>query len=432
MRAAAAAVLLAACARGDAARPQPDAGAEGAAPIRDFASGTRLRARAFAWGDVEALRAFRDTTLGIDCAFDLPGAVPRCLPAKRALHREGVGPYADRLCAEPWAATDVAAEHAVVLPADACAASPVVHRAGPVETRSAWFRDGERCARATTTVTMQPLAEVVPAESFVAAHEENARREGPIDARALVADDGARLVVGGFDRARGEVVLPDDAADGLLRWLPARVAFRNAGAEPPPWCSTAATKIAASATCPLSAVLVLEGSCGRGVFHALGDPAPDCLPGSFAFVVGPPIAPAAFARATYADVGSGPVRRRSFDGVVLGALVDAASGEPCVVAPAADDVSRCLPAQSELVAYFADDACATPAFAHPLTGCESGALATLVRDGAKAYAVGAEVSSLFELRGGACAPFTPTVRSRTFEARELPPSRFARAREVDD
>ncbi len=411
--------------------PGADASAT-AAPLRDFTSGTRLLAERWELEDVEVLRGFHDTVLDVACDFDLPGATRRCLPAASAIHREGVGPYADSACSEPWAAADAQAAFAIVTPRDACAASPVVHRTGPIEVRTAFFRDGERCVRAAFSVDMQPLREVVPAESFVAAHEENEGREGRVDARVLVADDGARITVGGFDRVRSEVVAPDDAADGTLRWLPSRVAFRNAGAEPPAHCATAATKIASSAVCPLSAVLVLDGACGRGRFYALGAPVADCLAGSFAFGVGDPIPADAFARATWADRGSGAVRRRSFDGVTLGSLVDAESGEPCTVATASDGVPRCLPERSELVVYFADATCETPAFAHPLSGCETGAWATLVRDGSRAYEVIGEAAALYESRGDACAAFAPTVPSRAFAARELPASRFAPARALRD
>lgn len=426
------ALLLVACARGDAARPTPDAGASTGPLLRDFASGTRLVAQRWAFDGMEVLRDFHDTALDLSCSFDLPAAKRRCLPARRAIHREGVGPYADSACSEPWAAAEAQAPFAIVTPRDACAASPVVHRTGPIEERTAFFHDGGRCVRGTFTVAMQPLREVVPDESFVAAHEENEAREGRIDARVLVADDGARVVTAGFDRARNEVVAPDDAADGTLRWLPSRVAFRNAGAEPPAHCSTAATKIASSAMCPLSAALVLDGVCGRGTFYALGAPVPDCIEGSLAFVVGDPIPVGAFERATYADRGSGAVRWRTFDGVTFGTLVDAPSGEPCTVVTAADGVPRCLPEQAELVAYFADATCETPAFAHPLTGCENGPWPTLVRDGAKAYEVIGVVTTLYESSRGACVPFVPTVPSRSLSARELPASRFAAARELDD
>lgn len=431
-RALAAALVLVACARGEPARPTPDAGAPSPAPLRDFASGTRLHVVRWVFDDVEMVRELHDVALDVACDFDLPGATRRCLPSARAVHREGAGPYADAACAEPWAASEAQAPFAVVTPRDACAGAPVVHRTGPIEERTAFFRDGDACVRAAFTVTMQPLREVIPADSFVAAHEQNERRDGRIDARVLVADDGARVTIGGFDRVRGEVVAPDDAADGLLRWLPARVAFRNAGADPPAHCAAAATKIASSASCALSAALVLEGICGRGRFHALGAPIADCIAGSLAFALGDAIPADTFVRATYTDRGWGDVRRRSFDDVMLGGLVDAASGEPCRVVLASDGVPRCLPDEVAFVAYFADPACETPAFARPITGCEIGAPRTLVRDGARAYEVVGTAASLYESRGGACAPFEPTVASELLSVRELAASRFAAARELRD
>jgi hypothetical protein len=290
----------------------------------------------------------------------------------------------------------------------------------------------------------------LPAETFVRAVEQTEPRAGLMDARVLVGDDGSRRVVGGFDRARLEAMRVGTTEDGQRRWVPVRTAFVGAG-DPSfdaACAAVVATKIGRTATCPLSAAVVLEGTCGGGRYFALGDQvaAPfqrdamnACIataaPDFVAFRLGAAVAASAYVPVTSFEIGTPRVRRRglgasSDQAVTWGELVDAATNETCEIFETADGSLRCLPAAAESVSFFADAACSlnAPAFARATTGCEAAAAPTLVHDTlktpARAFLVGAELSAIYALEGGRCAPFTPTVTSRMFAAAELPTSTF--------
>lgn len=427
---------------------------------RDFASGARLRARIWRiGGSVDVLRAFHDTALDVDCAFlddagahAAPGASYVCVPSPAATHRDGVGPFADRDCTEPVGAVAPgdAPSFVVVEPRDACAAPPVVHRAGPiVASRVPYERDASgACVRGAAPIAWAPLGERLADDALVRAVEAPEDRGGRIAARVLVASDGARQVVGGLD-ARGRSVAPAVATDGATRWLPSRVAFVGAGDvrfEDASCTHPVATKLAHDAICPLDAALAFEGACGVGALYALGvpvDPAATfqlgdrgCAPARGAsavraFELGAPLAAASFEAAEPEELGVGAARRRAFAAtngraVVLREPVDAATGQPCVVTTTADGALRCAPAVRASVAFFADDACTEPAFVDPISPCDPSAEApAAVRGGddpPAIFVVTREIARVFARRGSGCAPFDPPVASRAFAVAEGDPA----------
>jgi len=432
-----------------------------AAPPRDFASGSRLRARYHRVDDlVDVLVGFHDAMLAVDCAFADeqgghlgPGATAYCLPDGMARHREGSGPYLDGQCTEAVGVAPPsggAGAFAVVQPRDACTRAPVVYAARSAELRRVYVKEASGLCVLGDRIVVQPFGDRVPEGTFVRATEVAEVSPARIGARVLVAEDGARVVVGGYDRVRGEAVRVGDAGDGEARWVPSRVAFRGTGellfgdatcAQP------VATKIARTATCPLSGAVVLEGACGGGTYHALGEPlaaafgvsaSGACVraesSATFVVALGEAVPASAFSVATVVDVGGARVRRRSTRGdgpeaVTWTEIVDVATSEACVVAPATDGTLRCLPGAAEVVNLYAEDTCASPAFAHPLTGCEGGRFARVVRDAldtpARAFEATGDLAVAFTRDpSGRCTRFTPAVPSRLFAARELPPSRF--------
>lgn len=435
------------------------------APPRDFASGTRLRARYRVVGDlVEVFTTFHDVKLDLDCAFEDetgshvgPRASSYCYPAGLARHREKSGPYLDAACTVPAAPAPVsgAASYVLVEPSDACTTAPKVYVARPPKKQRTFSSDGNGGCSAGAVASVQAIGELLPMDAFVRAVEQIEPRPGRIGARVLVGDDGSRRVIGGYDRARDEAVRAGMSEDGIPRWLPSRTAFVGAG-EPlfaDAACSVpAAAKIARTATCPLSAALVLKGSCGIGSYFVLGEPlssvfrgaANECAAGSpldvLAFRLGAAIAPASYEPIVAVDVGGARVRRRGIGGVEGApvAWTDVVAGvtnEPCVVVPSADGTLRCLPARSEGVVLFADEACTEPAFARP-TACANGDEPRYVRDAfeatPKAYEVARELDVVYELGVRGCVEFTPPVASRSFAVREIDTRRFPMAVEKMD
>lgn len=459
------ALLTAACDLGEAAGPRFDSSATPVVvvPPRDFVSGARLHAKYdVVDGVVEVLVGFHDVELDADCAFEDsdgahvgPGGASYCVPDGVARHRRDQGPYLDAACKVPVAATpgSGAATYALVEPNDACTTAPEVRRALPPSTRRIYASDVDGRCTSAGAASVQALGELAPADTFVRAVEEIEPRAGRIGARVLVGDDGSRHVIGGFDVVRGEASRVGTTEDGMRRWLPARPAFVGAGA--PLFADAAcgvpvASKIGRTATCPLSAAIVLEGLCGTGKFFAIGaqissvfqrDAKNACVGGPagsvLAFRLGAPIADAAYEPAVSLDVGTSRVRRRgaAADGdtpVVWTDLIDSVTGEPCAVYPTADGSLRCLPKASAGVAFFADPGCTEPAFALP-TGCETGADAHFVHDSfdvaARAFEVVRPIDAIYEVASGGCARFTPTVESRLYAVKELDTTTFPLANE---
>lgn len=435
------------------------------APPPDFASGTRLRARYhLVEGVFQVFTTFHDAALGLDCAYQDesgahvgPLASSYCLPQGMAKHREGVGPFVDRACTVPAAtappaSTAGAAPYAVVQPLDACATELAAFAALPPRVELTFEKDAGGACRPGPRIRVHRFGDRLSAGTFVRATEQVEPRPGRIDARVLVGDDGSRRVVGGFDRHRMEATRIGITEDGVRRWVPARSAFIGAG-EPifaDPACAVpVASKIGRTATCPLSAAVVLEGTCGRGRYLALGDrvpspfrrderdacaatPAPEVL----AFRVGPATSAASYAPIASFEIGTPRVRRRGIGvggdrAVVWDDVIDAATDESCQVVETQDGSLRCLPAAAEAVFLFADDGCTAPAFARATTGCEVGVAPRFVRDvftePSRAFLVTAELRAVYTLQGGRCTRFGPMVASRTFAVEEVATVTFPRA-----
>jgi len=448
------------------------------APVvpRDFASGTRLRARVHVVGErVPVLAGFRDLVLGIECAFLdddgqslIPDGVAYCLP-RTVSHVEGRGPYLDTACASPAALSpgasargEEAPRYGRVVRDDACAAPPSLHELGPEVTRRAFVRSPSGACQVTTTQAMRPLAAEIPLSTFARAKEQVEAREGASEAsrigiRVLIGEDGSRVEIGGWDRERREASRVTRFADGTRRWATERLAF--GGEQLDPGCSTPAlTKIARTAVCPVGAGLLFEGSCGFGTFVELGPSAPLSYVGTpgaceanregarAVFGVGAVIPPSSYApveereigergESSGASAGDPGVRRRGYGvpgepSAVWREVVDGATGQACEVRPARDGALRCLPVAAELVNRFADPACTEPAFSHPLNGCETEAsfprfVHAQLEEPPRGLEVLREIAITYAVTtDGRCGEVREPSAARAFAVREVPAARF--------
>lgn len=428
----------------------------GSSAARDFASGSRLRARIYVMDGAAVLAGFHDRELGIDCTFgDENGEhlgpsmaghrVRTCLPTALARHREGVGPYADLGCTKKagFVVEGEAPDYGVNEPVDACASGPVVHRAGEVERgRPFWTIDSEGECTRRTGLAFARLEEAVPDGTFVRAEETVEPRGGRIAARVLRSADGARQVIGGWDAVRDAAVTPVVTEDGVRRWAPVDVAFvgGQGGEYVDASCTLpAATKIRRNAVCPLSAGYAFVGSC-RARFHRLGvereqviyrrDDAGVCtktLASSFVYEVGDAILSSVFEPVVFRESGFGRVRRRGVataggDLVTLDTIVDARAGVPCAPALVAGRL-RCAPVAKAAVLRFADAACTELAF-EEVFPCEADEPSTRVRsaDDAHVYEVVREVPIAYEMGPAGCERHVTEVPVRVFALRELDPA----------
>lgn len=354
------------------------------APRAHFAGGGRLRAQ---WwelpGGVTLFRQFFDTARGEPCQFDGllgPSGLDRCLPlAHVELFRASVTDFADPACTEPAIAVVGTTLPSVVveLPDDACAGEPAVFGLGP-ELTSHYRRDpGGACVPATTR-SFYRVGSPLPLDRFVGAAAVVEPTGDRIAGYTLTTGDGARQVIGGWDRDRDERVAesPELAAD---RWTPRGIAYAFGATFADPACTRpVAQKLGDSAVCPITTVL------GAGGAHVAGpavdprslfghDGAGACVAtpidrDDLRFVeVGAPIAIDALAPLPTVDHGTDRVHRRdaaSPDGTPIlprstSPLFDTATGQPCDIRVATDGVPRCLPQRFD-GGYFADAACTRP------------------------------------------------------------------------
>lgn len=458
---------LSSCDQGDVA--EPIFRQVRVAPARDFTSGARLKARFYVVdGLVEVFTTFHDAMLDVDCAFEDengahvgPGNASYCLPPGMARHREGKGPYLDDACTvrAAFAPPGVlgGAMYALDEPVNACMTAPAVYRTKPAVRREAFVKDDTGECLSAGPMEMQPLAAVVPLETFVRAVEKSEDRPGRIGVRVLLGDDGSRRVVGGFDRVRNEPVRVGIGDDGARRWLPARIAFAGNGDDvyADAACSKRlASKIARTATCPLGAAVVLEGTCGIGHYFELGPAlasvfardaqnvcSPDRASDVLAFALGAPIAPSVYEPVVTMDIGTPRARRRGVGAwgdtvIAWDEVIDSMTGEACNVVATADGTLRCLPALAVPVAFFADEACTERAVARTITGCDQGADPHFVRDALEQPSLPFEVvrvvDAIYTQETTGCERFPPPVPSRFFAVKDVDVARFPTAMEGRD
>src|SRR5262249_40318815 len=118
----------------------------------------------------------------------------------------------------------------VVRPDDACAGPPKLYtRGGPLPLATFYTgRLGAGFAQSAAPTSASSLGDLVPLDACVAAREVVEDRGGRIASLALLADDGAREVISGYDTQRREPSwVPPSGWIGVSTptWLPARFAW---------------------------------------------------------------------------------------------------------------------------------------------------------------------------------------------------------------
>jgi hypothetical protein len=449
MRRAGVACLVAACSTGAVSTPvNENTGAE---------TKTRLRPHVWSADGVELLRWFYDSKRKEDCAFidngiahTGPGPTYWCLPRNSVTHDAtgGLAIFSDARCSAPLALAnpEVAAAYVIVRGANSCAEPLRVFRAAPAQTVTPYVFDGTKCAPATASVATHALGDEIPLDAFVSAGEVASPLGGPIARLELVGSDGSRQTIGGFDEARRfAVAASDPAAKGDFRWFPTRLAFEAAGTilyRDAACKTTAPTKVARDALCPLGASFLFDGMCGEGTFYARGEalnvatlyeksPLGVCVPsndeaGVVAYERGAELSREAFVAAAKAERGDGRIHLRGWaEGtrpVMWTDFFDSNIGETCT-----PDEGRCLPGGSASVTLWADASCTRPAFEEPDDGCGKKPIPKWVRSEGKAYSVKGEVAPLYEREraGDACKKHEPVVPSHGFEVEAVEMGRFA-------
>jgi len=191
-----------------------DAGVVDAGPVvQDWQSGTRLRARVRSGEGARIFVGWFDTKLNEACAF-LPaedGRI-RCLPDNHAFVT-----YADSACTQPLDVSGLAMAPAPLYGTSSDACEHTVYRGdGDVTAlRNEYVRStGGACTFTNQQGWEYEGATHVDASEFVAATITTRPIDAALDARVLVADDGAQRILGGRDIAHDVDCALASAPDG--------------------------------------------------------------------------------------------------------------------------------------------------------------------------------------------------------------------------
>jgi hypothetical protein len=254
----------------------------GPSPIVE--SGSRLEALYYELDGLRVFVGFRDIARNEDCAFGAglsnapgPGGVSYCLPSNAGLIVE----YSDPACTQPIVEVPdgMTPKEVVIAPDDTCAAFPTVRAIGAVvNVDTIYQRDsaGGCYEIFASGNVVREVGDEIPIDDFVRAVETETPARERIGRVDLVADDGARLAVAGYDEARRETVLPWTNGN---RWLARGIAAGDALLAPGSLYADTHCRVGVAqvfrdeASCPFTiAAEVSAGSCGQPHFnlHQIG------------------------------------------------------------------------------------------------------------------------------------------------------------------
>lgn len=332
------------------------------APVT-FASGSRLHAMFHEVDGVKLLVGWQDTQLGKPCTF-LGG---RCVPGTTRHESDSLALFDDPACTsrviqkpgesdfDP--AFDVVAigsaqcdEVTLYLPGEAIVPLRVYRHGASGACEETFFAGGE--------VLRLNAIGADGNEPFVRAHEENDGAGGRIVTRWLVADDGARQIVGGWDVERNVRV---EVPNGARRWYPQDRAAIASEARCP--------GVATSYACEPAAVFIGGDGCREPDVYAVGARLADDACGASAgrsYEVLSAIPNELFAPAKGVDVGAARIRLTMFARgsderpIAPRRFFDTEAGVPCSPNGSADkpDELRCRPdADSRVAPAYAEEGC---------------------------------------------------------------------------
>lgn len=373
------------------------------APPVEAEDGSRLIAEYFELDGMSVFRRWHDLERGEACRFDAtpePDGGYHCFPADRIDFDPTAHTwFEDAACTVPLFSV---AEWPVPLPVlsrprDACAEPPRLFTQGEPRYFAFYYRlsaEGD-CFGEDIGAEYRPLGAEIPAASFVRAEAVVDDVAEGVGRATLVAEDGARQLGSAIDMAFGDRVEARDVVGGR-RFAPTQIAFdfRNADVLGPglyadAGCQRAvASKIARSASCPITSVLVYgefqgcegypetfarAGAVVSGdALHAL-DAAGSCTPSPRAgndSIFVETMEPRETSPAAMRWLGGERILRR-WDTTLGGRIIvpdmtsserffDTAWDVSCAIAPDARGVDRCLPVNVSGLGSYADASCTEP------------------------------------------------------------------------
>ncbi len=460
----------------------PDGGAVDAAPaapLPDFASGTRLRAMVYqATGGAKQWHGWYDNQLKSVCTFaGAEDGATRCLPTG-----EYTSYYADAECKTPvYHHNGTCAKPAFVwVSGDTCGNTRPIYDLGAAITPAAlYYRPGLTCSPTEIpgNGTLHALTKR-PASDFVPATQVNdARGNGGLAMTFLKAADGAIQPVEMFDNVRQTQCRPGiyaTAANSFAdRCVPSAQAIASAGTA---FFSdaTCATLLAHTNTClenkvKVEVLVTLDysdvcapkyvysyaelGAKWSGQVHQ-GSPAQCSVTNITAFTqfqIGAAITPASLPQLTTVDVGTGRIKARYFksssdERLIFSTFVDSDSGQACRPLLTSDGL-RCVDSRSSDYSSYSDDQCQKQVVyvGKPAMGCTAKPPAITTASISpvdvcqpnhhRVFSVGAAIGSqsVYTLNQGVCdVTGTDPNNLVFFDTTEIPPSTLGQIQDVTE
>jgi hypothetical protein len=250
----------------DAAAPAVEAGIDAGPVVQDWQSGSRLRARVRSGEGASIFIGWFDSKFNQACAFArAEDGLLRCLPDTHAIVT-----YADSACTQPLDVSGTAPQPTPLYGTSSDVCDRTVYRAeGNVTAlRNEYVRStGGGCTFTNQSGWEYEGATRVDPSEFVAATISTRPIDAALEARVLVADDGAQRVLGGRDIAHDAPCTLGSAADGTSVCAPSTDWKLPLGT-----CAGASFSLCASSPAPTAVSVPL----GCGVIGAMLGPSNVC------------------------------------------------------------------------------------------------------------------------------------------------------------
>lgn len=434
-----------------------DAGSGKEAPLPEYQSGSRLRAKLLAGDPSAALFVgWHDRTLESDCAFGwAEDGSFRCLPKGPAIGNTFSDPECTKRAIVVTPTCDVPK---FARGDEICASGRPIYKVGSklsVSTIYVKQSSGSCSSGPANGLDLYDASELISPDDLVGGEPKTTPLRDGLGVVQIVAVDGAVETSSAFDT---EHKGPCEAKSLLTeRCLPSNVAFEEGYFSD----STCKTSAAIKTTCgdPPNSVIrsATSSSCGDDppTFAQIGNPisgavyrgdemceeAKAGVADSF-YEIGSDIPIASFPTVAKSDVGEGRIQIRNATNksgdLLLGrTLFDRERNEECVPTPSGDNKTRCIPPSNGRIGvrYFSDIECTKP-LAFVAEGCIPPAfvqLHTQLQTACGEYTIrvfavgeGVSPSTVYLNSAGACEGAPSPASTLFFDAsKEVPSSAFA-------
>jgi len=398
-----------------------------------YLSGTRLRARLDVAGSAKVFLGWHDSTLNADCDFarDTSGTL-RCLPVDEGT----VIRYSDDKCQTPVVLTPAGLPVAKFVTDPAyqfdcsVAAGPHIVAVGAALTpANLWSKESGACAAQSEPRAagdhVNAFGATVPDTSFVGSKMVREKRDSRLDARVIVATDGARQVSSFYDVKRNfacsplitegdaQACVPSPAATVFSQFADSKCTVALANFTVAHGCAPVTPGIVHNA----SGYFEVGGPLFGSAFTKNNGMCQPFVPQSDVdtkfYGVGAPVPFSSLPAIAASNEGAGRVQLATLRGpgkerLYVGGFFDTTFKSKCSAQLGEDQVRRCIADDFKSTEVFSDAACSQAlhvGFLESTSPTGSLLQATFVNGSKGFFQIGAKVAAntpTFRALGGAC------------------------------